>query len=79
MKVRIDKELCTACELCVDTCPEVFKMKDDIAVVILEKIPPELLDAVREAAEECPAEATIIEEQTASHERSNNHDTKTDK
>ena len=32
-KVWIEED-CTACNLCVDTCPEVFELPDDIAVVI---------------------------------------------
>ncbi len=32
MKVKVDADLCTGCELCIDTCPEVFVMKDDISV-----------------------------------------------
>lgn len=30
MKAVVDKDLCTGCGLCEDTCPEVFEMKDDI-------------------------------------------------
>ena len=25
----VDPDLCTGCELCVDTCPDVFKMNDE--------------------------------------------------
>jgi len=60
MIVRIE-ENCTACGLCVDTCPEVFQMGDDIAEVIDENVPAELEDAVQQAADECPVEAIIVE------------------
>jgi ferredoxin len=29
MKAVVDKDLCTGCGLCEDTCPEVFEMKDE--------------------------------------------------
>ena len=60
MRVRIE-ETCTACGLCVDTCPDVFEMGPEIAQVIFDEVPPEFEDAVQEAAEECPVEAIIVE------------------
>ncbi|GAH99283.1 unnamed protein product, partial [marine sediment metagenome] len=33
MKAVVDKDLCTGCGLCEDTCPEVFEVKDGIAIV----------------------------------------------
>ncbi len=59
MKVTIE-DTCTGCGLCVDTCPEVFGLTDDIAEVIIDEVPAELEDAVQQAAEECPVEAIII-------------------
>jgi ferredoxin len=60
MRVRIE-DTCTACGLCVDTCPEVFEMGDEMAEVIVDDVPPEHEDAVQQAADECPVEAIIIE------------------
>jgi ferredoxin len=60
MKVRIDEDLCTGCELCAASVPEVFEMGDDVATVISPDVPPELEDAVKEAAEDCPVEAIIV-------------------
>ncbi len=60
MRVKIE-DTCTACGLCVDTCPEVFELGEDIAQVIVDDIPEEHEDAVQEAAEECPVEAIIVE------------------
>jgi ferredoxin len=60
MRVKIE-DTCTACGLCVDTCPEVFEMGDEISIVIVEEVSPEYEDAVQQAADECPVEAIIIE------------------
>jgi len=60
MKVTI-QDTCTACGLCVDTCPDVFEMGEDIAQVIGDEVPAEHEDAVQQAADECPAEAITVE------------------
>ena len=60
MKVRIE-DTCTACGLCVDTCPDVFEMGDEMAEVIAEEVPSEHEDAVQQAADECPVEAIVVE------------------
>lgn len=53
---------CTACELCVDTCPEVFEMGDEIAQVIQGADFSRNNDCIREAAEDCPAEVIKFDE-----------------
>ena len=60
MKVAIN-DSCIACERCVDICPDVFQMGDDIAEVKAEVVPDGLEDAVTEAAEECPVDAIEVE------------------
>jgi len=60
MKVRIEDN-CTACGLCVDTCPDVFAMGPQLAEVTVQTVPPELEDTVEQAADECPVEAIVIE------------------
>ena len=62
MKVRVDKDLCTGCGLCVDTVPDVFELVDDLASVKVATVKKLLYDDVKEAAADCPAEAIIIEE-----------------
>ncbi len=61
MTVKIDKDLCTACGLCTDSVPQVFKMGKDVAEVISANVPANLENAVRDAASDCPAEAIIVE------------------
>ena len=45
MKAVVDKDLCTGCGLCEDTCPEVFEMKDDIATAKVNKVPDDLIES----------------------------------
>lgn len=61
MRVEVTED-CIACGLCVDTCPEVFEMGEEFAEVIVDEVPEDCEDAVYDAAEECPTEAIIIEE-----------------
>lgn len=63
MKVKVDKDLCIGCGLCVSTCPEVFKMDGeggDKAVVIVSVVPKDAEETCRRATEECPVTAIII-------------------
>lgn len=60
MRVRIE-DTCTACGLCVDTCPEVFEMGDEMAIVIVNEVPAEHEDDVQQAADECPVEAIVVD------------------
>ncbi len=61
MKVSIDADLCTGCELCTDSLPEIFEMKDDLAIVIQTDVPDDKEAEVQEATDDCPAEAIIVE------------------
>ena len=62
MKVSVDADLCTGCELCIDTCPEVFEMEDDVSKAKVEVVPEDAEESAREAAEDCPVEAIAIED-----------------
>ncbi len=61
MKAFVDEDLCTGCELCTQTCPDVFEMDDDVAKVTGDEIPADAEDCARQAAEECPVEAIRVE------------------
>lgn len=60
MKARVTED-CIACDRCIEICPEVFEMGEDIAEVKMEEIPEEYQDATQESADECPTSAIIIE------------------
>ncbi len=62
MNAVVDADACTGCELCVDTCPEVFEMADGIAVAKPGEVPAEAQDSCREAADCCPVEAIGIDD-----------------
>ena len=62
MKATVDEETCIGCGLCVETCPEVFELTDDKAIVKVDEVPAQVADTCREAAENCPVEAIQIEE-----------------
>ncbi len=54
MKVVLDHSGCIGCGLCVETCPEVFRMADDGLAEVHEQPGEAELDAVKEAEEGCP-------------------------
>jgi ferredoxin len=62
LKAKVDEELCTGCELCVETCPEVFEMQGDVTVVKVDEVPEDAEENARAAEEECPSEAISIED-----------------
>lgn len=63
MRVVVDKDLCVACGLCADLCPEVFEMQDDKAAAKVDEVPAGSEEACRDAAQQCPVEAIKIEEE----------------
>lgn len=62
MKVKVDKETCVGCGTCIDICPEIFEMDNDVALTKMDDVSEGLQESCREAAESCPVEAIIIDE-----------------
>ena len=62
MKVRVDSDLCAGCGVCLEVCPEVFELKDDLAVAKVVEVPNDKEAAVREAMDSCPPGAIVIED-----------------
>lgn len=61
MKAIVDPEICIGCGLCAETCPEVYDLRGDLAVVIADPVPPEHEASAKSAAEACPVDAIRIE------------------
>lgn len=62
MKVVVDYDLCESNALCMDSAPEVFEVRDDDFLYVLQDEPPEELRAkVEEAVSRCPKGAITIE------------------
>jgi len=58
MKVHVDANVCAGFGVCVGLCPEVFELHEDgYAIVLVDEVPPEFEDSVREAVNQCPARA----------------------
>jgi ferredoxin len=63
-KVEVDFDLCESNARCMDAAPEVFEVRDDDFLYILDEHPPEELRAkVEEAVRLCPKAAiSLVEE-----------------
>ncbi len=63
MEVRIDEELCTACGLCEETCPDIFKINEDkdVAEVVKTEYDEDDEECIEESEESCPTEAIIVD------------------
>ena len=62
MRAVVDPDVCIGSAACEDICPKVFEVVDGISVVLLDPIPEDLEEDVREAADACPVSAITIEE-----------------
>jgi ferredoxin len=63
MRVVVDYDVCASTGSCMQVCPEVFEVRSDGYLYVLQEEPPEeLWDRVREAAELCPTGAITLEE-----------------
>ena len=61
MKVTVDYDLCASTGSCMQICPEVFEVRSDGYLYILQDEPAEdLRQRVEEAAELCPTAAITV-------------------
>jgi ferredoxin len=63
MRVVVDFDVCASTGSCMQVCPEVFEVRSDGYLYILNEEPPEPLhDKVRQAEDVCPTGAISLEE-----------------
>lgn len=62
MKVVVDYDLCESNAICMGIAPEVFEVRDDDNLYVLQEEPPEeLRGKVEEAVRRCPKQAIKLE------------------
>jgi ferredoxin len=62
MKVVVDFDLCESNAVCMAVAPEVFEVRDDDFLYVLDENPPEEMRAkLVEAVDRCPKQAITIE------------------
>ena len=63
MKVSVDYNVCASTGACMQVCPEVFEVRSDGYLYVLQEEPAaELHDKVRTAADLCPTAAITVTE-----------------
>jgi ferredoxin len=63
MRAEVDQLKCRTAGECVRTCPDVFRFQEGSkrAMVVVDPIPPQFEEKVREAANRCPQGAVLIQ------------------
>lgn len=63
MKIKVDLELCQSHGLCVEVAPEVFELRDDGFLYLLDESPTDgtALKNVEKAIVECPTGAIVLQ------------------
>ena len=63
MKLKINKDKCIGCGACQALVPDVFEINDEgVAEVIVEVVPENLEEEVKDASESCPVNAIEVNE-----------------
>ena len=59
-EISIDTYLCSACETCVEICPDVFRIDEVTEKAVLVLASPRITEAVQQAAAFCPEKCIEI-------------------
>ena len=63
MKVVVDFDVCASTGACMQVCPEVFEVRSDGYLYVLQEEPPEeLREKVQMAVDMCPTAAISLED-----------------
>jgi len=60
MKAIVDLEKCIGCGLCAQVAPEIYEMKEDKAVVIVDEIAEGKVEDAKNGADQCPVMAIDV-------------------
>ena len=61
MKIVVDYDKCTSNAVCMGIAPEVFEVRDDNFLYILDETPPESMRAkIEESIQRCPKQAISL-------------------
>ncbi|MEJ5338704.1 MAG: ferredoxin [Aquificaceae bacterium] len=61
LRIKVDIDTCTACELCYDRLPEVFVDRGDGIPLVMIKVPLEsVYGELLQVAEDCPSGSIIL-------------------
>ena len=62
-KVKLNQDMCIGCGACQALVPDVFEINDEgVAEVIVDIIPENLEEEVKDASESCPVNAIEVNE-----------------
>ena len=63
MRVSVDFDVCASTGSCMQVCPQVFEVRSDGYLYILQEEPPEgLRENVMKAADMCPTAAITVDD-----------------
>jgi ferredoxin len=62
MKATIDHDGCISCGMCIDICPDIFRMGNDEKAEVYGEINASNEDSAKEARDSCPVSVISIEE-----------------
>lgn len=61
LRAHVDDQTCVGTGICEATAPDLFEIGDDgISHVLKDEVPPDLVAAAREAAQNCPTRALTL-------------------
>ncbi len=58
MTIKVDQNLCVGCGMCVNACPQVFKLNQDGKSEVISQ---DNIKCAKEAADICPVNAISVE------------------